>query len=120
MHGAQQFTATAGVAIVDGNTSRVAVEAEGASIGAAVVVDDGRFLQLTFQIAHGHLPVTARRELVDAVFALPELAARRLVRAAIPIGDAELLTELRTRLTDVHTRAAGATCLIDATTGSGA
>lgn len=118
MHGVQQFAVTAGVAIVDGNTSRVAVEAEGTSIGAAVVVDDGRFLQLTFEVAHGHLPVTARRKLVDAVFALPELAARRLVHAAIPIGDTELLTELRARLADVRTRAAGATCLIDATTGS--
>jgi hypothetical protein len=46
--------------------------------------------------------------LVNAVFALPE------VRAAIPIREAEVLAELRSRLADIHTRPAGATFLIDA------
>jgi hypothetical protein len=78
------------------------------------VVNNGRFLQLTFEIARGHLPVTARRELVNTVFALPELAASCMVQAAIPMGDADLLAELRARLADVNTRAAGVTCLIDA------
>jgi len=41
-----------------------------------------------------------------------------MVQAAIPIGDGELLAELRARLADVNTRAAGATCPIDATTES--
>ncbi|MDQ2749680.1 MAG: hypothetical protein M3Y44_09175 [Actinomycetota bacterium] len=115
MHGVPQVSAAARVTI-EGTTSRVAIEDGGASCGQAVVVNDSRFLQLTLEIARGHLPVTARRELVNAVFALPELAASRMVQAAIPIGDAELLAELRARLADVHTRAAGSTCLIDATT----
>jgi hypothetical protein len=52
------------------------------------------------------------------VLALPELALPCMVQAAIPIGDGELLAQLRARLADVNTRAAGATCPIDATTES--
>lgn len=102
----------------DGNTSRVVDKAAGASLGAAVVTRDGDVVQIRFQIASGHLPTTARHDLVAAVFALPELENPGIVQAAIPIGDADLLAELRAHLADVHTRAAGATCLIDATTES--
>jgi hypothetical protein len=38
------------------------------------------------------------------------------VRATIPLGDCDLLAGLTRHLTDVRTRAAGATCLIDART----
>jgi hypothetical protein len=93
-------------ASMDGDSSRIVIEVEESSLGAAVVVNDGRFRQLRFESAQGHVPVTACREPVDAVFALPESAFPCIVQAAIPIGDGEL----RTRLADVNTRAAGATC----------
>jgi len=51
----QQFTATASVH-VDGDSSRVMIEAEGSSLGAAAVVNDGRFVQLHFEIPQGHVP----------------------------------------------------------------
>jgi len=113
----QQFTAIAR-GTIDGDTSRVVVEAGGASLGTAAVTDEDRVVQVRFEIAHGHLPMTARRELVEAVFALPQLTNPCTVQAAIPIGDADLLSELRARLATITTRAAGATCLIDATTES--
>jgi hypothetical protein len=110
-----QVTATARVA-ADGHTSSVRVEAAGTPLATAAVASDGQVVQLQFDIARGHLPTTARRELVDAVFALPELTPPRVVHAAIPLGDIDLLTLLRMHLGTVSTRAAGATCLIDATT----
>jgi hypothetical protein len=117
MPSGQQYTANPRVT-TEGNTSHVVIETGGSSLGTAAVTDDGCFLQLSFEVAHGHLPMTARHDLVEAVFALPELAVPCSVQAAIPIGDYQLLAELSARLADVHTRAAGVTCLIDATTGS--
>lgn len=111
-----QVTATAHVT-TDGDRSSVQVEAAGMQLATAAVASHGEVVELQFDIARGHLPTTARRELVDAVFALPELAAPCVVHAAIPLGDIDLLVLLRAHLAGVSTRAAGATCLIDATTG---
>jgi hypothetical protein len=54
--------------------------------------------------------------LVDSVFRLAQLGPARRVQVAMPLGDSELLDRLHDHLGDVHTRAAGATCLIEATT----
>jgi hypothetical protein len=76
--------------------------------------DDGDAgVAVTFEIAAGHLPPHVRRELVEAVFALPELRDSHRLRVTMPLGDAELLESLRARCHDLNTRAAGSTCLVD-------
>src|SRR4051794_2230077 len=103
-----------------GDGAQVLVEQDGRSVAVADVVDDGAVVQLRIRVDSGHHPGQVRRRLLDAVFALPPLRAPVAVQASIPLGDVDLLAGLRTRCTDVDTRAAGATCLVDAVTkGSG-
>jgi hypothetical protein len=82
---------------------------------ASVEFDDDREegVTVTFEIAAGHLPPHVRRELVEAVFALPELRDSHHLRVTMPLGDVELLASLRTHCHELNTRAAGSTCLVD-------
>ncbi len=99
--------------IADGGETYVIVEADGEPLGDVAVSTVGCVVRLRFNVPRRHLPATTRRELVEAVFALPELAREGPVQIAVPLGDPDLLAGLRGRLGDVHARAAGATCLID-------
>jgi hypothetical protein len=72
---------------------------------------------ITFEVAAGHLPPHVRRDLVDAVFELPELRHSHHLRATMPLGDAELLTSLRAHCGHLNARAAGSTCLVDGDLG---
>jgi hypothetical protein len=80
----------------------------------AVYEDDGESgVVVTFEIAAGHLPTHVRRELVDAVFELPELRDSHHLRVSIPLGDAELLNSLHEHCHHLNARAAGSTCLLE-------
>jgi hypothetical protein len=94
----------------------VIADSDGTPVATVRVADHGPSVQLTFTISLGHLSMITRRELVDAVFRLPELSAARAVQAAAPLGDAELLHLLLERLDQISTRAAGVTCLIEGIT----
>jgi hypothetical protein len=72
-------------------------------------------LRLRLSVAPGHLPRGAREALLDAVFAFGELQQSCVVQASIPLGDSELLDGLRAHCTNLKSRAAGATCLVEAT-----
>lgn len=99
------------------DTCRVQLLIEGKLAGNVLVYRRDDLLLLNFTVSHGHLPATARRNLLEQAFRLPELnKPRQRVLATIPLGDAELLQGLRTRLAGVQSRAAGATCLVEATT----
>ena len=99
----------------DNGVTRVWIEAEGRTIGSATVSRDGTTVTMVFAMAHGHIPVTGRRRLVNAAFSLPEVQAKRSLQVALPIGDADLLDGVRAHVQDVQLRAAGSTCLIEAT-----
>ena len=62
----------------------------------------------------GHRPVGASARLVDAVLDLEETQRGHTLNATLPLGDVEALQQLRSRCSDVQTRPAGATCLVDA------
>lgn len=66
------------------------------------------------QVTAGHLPMTARRELVEAIFALPEVRGRHRLRASFPLGDWELLDAFAQHCPRISTRPAGSSCLVDA------
>jgi hypothetical protein len=99
-----------------GRLSRVLVENHGRPVATADVVDDGAVVHMRFGIDHGHLPMQVRPRLVDAAFDLPVLKKTRAVQATLPLGDIELLAGLRRHCVHVDTRAAGASCLVDAMT----
>lgn len=98
---------------MEGTAAQVLIETEGRAVATAEVYD-GPVVQLRFRIDHGHLPMQVRRRLIDAVFDLPLLQSPRPIQASLPLGDAELLAALRSHCAKVDTRAAGATCLVDA------
>lgn len=62
----------------------------------------------------GHLPTGTRADLVDAVLDLPEVQDSTHMTATVPLGDAESLQQLQARTTDMRTRSAGSTAIIDA------
>ena len=82
---------------------------------ATLVLDDADGIDLSCHIDAGHLPVGVREELIDAIFAVPEVQSRHRIRATIPLGDTSLLNAIRAHCRDLDTRGAGASCLIDGT-----
>lgn len=97
-----------------GRPARVWVADEAGRRASATVAADGRVATITLTVPCGSVATGVRRALVRQVFALPAVRACRAIRASAPLGDVELLDELRRFLPRAQTRAAGATCMIDA------
>jgi len=69
----------------------------------------------SLHVAAGHLPPGTRARLADALFAALESSGCRHVQVTLPLGDAELLHRVRQCCAAGQARAAGATCLFEAT-----
>lgn len=91
--------------------------AAGRILASVEVRGSGVDVLLSFRVAAGHMPMTVRGQLVDAVFELPDVHDCRRLTATVPIGDAQLLTGLRAHCHASVTHPAGATCLFDAQVG---
>jgi hypothetical protein len=76
-------------------------------------------VRVQFHVHGGHVEPTARAGLVDAVLDLPEVRRRHSLHATVPVGDSELITQLRSRCLSMSVRAAGSTCLIEAELNAG-
>jgi hypothetical protein len=74
----------------------------------------GPAVELHFDVVGGHVRRGARAEVVADVFQMPELSGDVALHISVPLGDVELIDELRQRCVSLDTRAAGSTCLIDA------
>jgi hypothetical protein len=70
--------------------------------------------RVSLRVESGHLPMGTRKRLVDAILDAPEVSSRQRLQVTLPLGDTEMLDRVRERCDTVETRAAGATCLIDA------
>jgi len=73
-------------------------------------VDAG--VQLDFWVSDG-VPHQVRSELTRRVFQHPALRPRRVVAAALPQRETEVLQEIRAHVVDEHTHVAGSTCLVE-------
>jgi hypothetical protein len=82
-----------------------------ASADIEIVEDTAR---ASLSVETGHVAAGTREHLVDAVLDSPEVNASQQLQVAIPIGDADMLHRIRERCDNAETRAAGASCLIDA------
>jgi hypothetical protein len=96
---------------------RIAIHDEdGRPVGAAEIeVVNHWQVRASLHVESGHLPIGARRRLVDAIFDAPEISSRQHVQVALPLGDCEILDRIRQRCDIDEMRAAGATCLVVAT-----
>jgi hypothetical protein len=81
---------------------------------AEIELADGSTARASIHVEAGHIPPGTRTRLVDAVLDTPEVAARRRVEVSLPLGDSEILERIRERCDETETRAAGASCLVDA------
>ena len=88
-----------------------------ASADVTITQQAVRTARASLRTAAGHLAPGSRARLVDAVLDLPELHNGGRLEAAFPLGDSETLHRLRQRCTDVTTRPAGSTVLLEATIG---
>ena len=68
----------------------------------------------SLHLESGHLPPGTRERLVDAVLDAPEVSSRQHIQVALPVGDTEILDRIRERCDTGDTRAAGASCLVEA------
>lgn len=81
---------------------------------ADIHVVDPSATRASLHVEPGHLPAGTRAHLVDAVLDDPEVSTRPHVQVTLPLGETEILDRVRERCDAVETRAAGASCLVDA------
>lgn len=81
---------------------------------ADIHVVDPSATRASLHVEPGHLPPGTRAHLVDAVLDDPGVSARPHVQVTLPLGETEMLDRVRERCDTVETRAAGASCLVDA------
>ena len=83
-------------------------------VAATITVAESDEVLVAVEIEAGHLASSARHDLVEAIFAHPAVQHSSRIRATVPLGNSELLEAFGRHCPDVRTRAAGATCLVDA------
>ena len=89
---------------------------DGRPVGAAdIEVVNAWTARASLHMESGHLPVGSRQRLVDAVLDAPEISSRQHVQVVLPLGEGEILDRIRERCDTDQVRAAGATCLVEAT-----
>jgi len=76
------------------------------------VREDGDRVRLDFSVEE-RLPHDLHARLTSLAFEHPSLRPQRLVSAAFPLREADILIEVRAHVAGASTRAAGTTCLLD-------
>lgn len=88
----------------------------GRPIGSAEIdVVDAGIVRASLHVESGQLPAGSRHRLVDALLDDAAVCSCAQLQVALPVGETEMLDRIRERCAVHGTRAAGATCLIDAT-----
>src|SRR5262245_2842211 len=70
-------------------------------------------IELSIDIATGNPSPRVRSRLIDAVFDLDVMHTSRTLLATLPLGDVDLFDGVAQHCVNVHTRAAGGSCLVD-------
>ena len=77
------------------------------------VAADHSAYHVNIDVATGNPSPRLRRRLIDAVFDLDVMRTPRTLLATLPLGDVDLLDDVAQHCVNVHTRAAGHSCLVD-------
>jgi hypothetical protein len=70
-------------------------------------------IELSIDVATGNPSPRLRSRLIDAVFDLEVMHTPGTLLATLPLGDVDLLDGVARHCVNVHTRAAGHSCLVD-------
>ena len=91
----------------------ISITEEGRLLANAVVSaeSDSSWVQASLHVEPGQLPAGTSSKLVEAVLELTEAQPGTSVQVSFPLGEAELLEQMRQRCGEVEVRAAGASCL---------
>lgn len=102
--------------MTDHSRFEVAIDDEEGRLLAAADIDltDPSVARVVLHVQARNAPPGTRSRLVDAVLAVPEVAARRHLQVALPLGETEILERVRERCDGSQARAAGFTCFVDA------
>ena len=72
-------------------------------------------VDLDLEVAAGHHSPHVPGRLIDAVFDIDVMKTARTLSVTLPLGDVDLLNGVARHCVNVHTRAAGCSCLLDGT-----
>lgn len=97
------------------DSHHITVEDSGRVIGRADVrVDrDNDRSQAAMSVESGQLPPGSRARIVDAVLNSPDVQQTSQLQASVPAGESEMIDRVRERCSDVETRRAGSTTLVE-------
>jgi hypothetical protein len=77
------------------------------------VDQDHHIVQAVFQMTAESMSTDVPARLVDAALAVAGAQAGARLQAVLPLDQPELLDHIRSRCSQVHTRTAGPSCLLD-------
>ena len=97
----------------DHSAYHVSVDAGPYRVAYADVRPTGSTVELSIDVAAGNPSPRLRRCLIAAVFDLDVMRTPRTLLATLPLGDVDLLDDVAQHCVNVHTRAAGHSCLVD-------
>ena len=97
----------------DHSTYHVSIDAGPYHIAYADVRPTRSSVELSIDVATGNPSPRLRHRLIDAVFDLDVMRTPRTLLATLPLGDVDLLDDVAQHCVNVHTRAAGHSCLVD-------
>ena len=98
----------------DHSAFHVSVDAGPYRVAYADVRPTGSSVELSIDVATGNPSPRLRRCLIATVFELDVMGTPRTLLATLPLGDVDLLDNVAQHCINVHTRAAGHSCLVDA------
>ena len=107
-----QYTLSTRVA-ADQGAYHVSIDAGPYHVAYADVLPTYFTVELSIDVATGNPSPRLRRRLIDAVFDLDVMRTPRTLLATLPLGDVDLLDDVAQHCVNVHTRAAGHSCLVD-------
>jgi hypothetical protein len=106
--------------VADERARRVQITVGADVVVIAEVAKGSSAARLCFRETVRRLPARDRARLVDDVFELSEVAPGTPLAAVLPVRECDILSHLLVHCADVHTHAAGVTCVVEATVTSAA
>jgi len=97
------------------NFQHILIEDHGRRLAEAVVETHSDLVEATLRVEAGHIAPGTTSQLVDAVLDLMQVPPGTALEMTFPTGQAEMLTQIRSRCPDVTTRVAGVSCRLHTT-----
>lgn len=91
----------------------VSIDAGHDHVAFAHIQPSRSMIKLSLDIAAGNPSPRVRSQLIDEVFRLEVMHNPVTLLATVPLGDVDLLDGVARHCVDIHTRAAGGSCLVD-------